>query len=789
MASFNFRNYQSLLTFVFAINEINASEELLPNITLGFHILDNCFSEEKAVSGMIGILSSNSYSVPNYQCGPLSSLVGFVDGISSKVSLLIARVFGIYKIPQISYSSMDPVLSDKVQFPSFYRTVPSDIFQCEAILKLLNYFGWSWVGILSSNTESGLQMSQCLHEKFIKQNSCFAFMGFIPSHDTKDEKWEMWVVNTLTHTNANVVIVYGDWDYIFTIQVIFYKFKIPRKVWIIATQWDIYSEFGHSFLNFQSFNGSLSLSLYKEAITGFEEFVYSVNPDVYPNDVYIKSIWFELFGCVWSGRWNRCLGNETIKNSNYVDTFRDISFYSYNLYNAVYTLANALSSIFRKENPSTIHRSLPKKIHQHLKKIHFNNSMGNEVSLNDSGNTHAKFHILNWVINLEEKLSGSTVGRFYMTSSDYTLSVNEHQITWDPYFNKTPQSTCSENCPPGFRKSARKELSICCYECISCLDGEISDKPDMDTCLKCPADMWSNLMKDNCVPKLVTYLSYEDTLGASLATLSLLLLFLTCWITTIFRKYRKTAIVKANNRDLSFILLISLKMCFLCALIFIGYPTQLTCVLRHAVFGVSFSVCISSILAKTITVIIAFNATKPGSKLKKWMKPSVYKFFVLSCSIFQVLICIFWLTLAPPFPYNNMSDELGKIIVECREGSPVALYFVLGYLGFLALISFIISFFAKNLPDKFNEAKLITFSMLVFCSVWIAFIPAYLSSKGKYVVAVEIFAILASTAGLLACIFIPKCYILLFKPEWITKSLLIKGTEKNTKIELNDNQN
>ncbi|KAM4013563.1 vomeronasal type-2 receptor 26-like [Anomaloglossus baeobatrachus] len=634
MKGFNFRNYQSLLTFVFAINEINASEELLPNITLGFHILDNCFSEEKAVSGMIGILSSNSYSVPNYQCGPLSSLVGFVDGISSKVSLLIARVFGIYKIPQISYSSMDPVLSDKVQFPSFYRTVPSDIFQCEAILKLLNYFGWSWVGILSSNTESGLQMSQCLHEKFIKQNSCFAFMGFIPSHDTKDEKWEMWVVNTLTHTNANVVIVYGDWDYIFTIQVIFYKFKIPRKVWIIATQWDIYSEFGHSFLNFQSFNGSLSLSLYKEAITGFEEFVYSVNPDVYPNDVYIKSIWFELFG-LYIGK---CL----------------------------------------------------------------------------------KFH---------------------------------------------------------FQKGEPKH------------NTQISAKEDMDTCLKCPADMWSNLMKDNCVPKLVTYLSYEDTLGASLATLSLLLLFLTCWITTIFRKYRKTAIVKANNRDLSFILLISLKMCFLCALIFIGYPTQLTCVLRHAVFGVSFSVCISSILAKTITVIIAFNATKPGSKLKKWMKPSVYKFFVLSCSIFQVLICIFWLTLAPPFPYNNMSDELGKIIVECREGSPVALYFVLGYLGFLALISFIISFFAKNLPDKFNEAKLITFSMLVFCSVWIAFIPAYLSSKGKYVVAVEIFAILASTAGLLACIFIPKCYILLFKPEWITKSLLIKGTEKNTKIELNDNQN
>lgn len=301
---------------------------------------------------------------------------------------------------------------------------------------------------------------------------------------------------------------------------------------------------------------------------------------------------------------------------------------------------------------------------------------------------------------------------------------------------------------------------------------------DSVDCTFCPEDFWSNPNRTVCIPKKVEYLAY-DSLGIALMVTSVVGACATIATFAVFFYHRNTAIVRVNNAELSFFILLSLVLCFLCSLVFIGEPTTWSCMLRHTAFSITFSLCFSCILGKTLVVLAAFTATRPGHNLMKWLGPKQQRAIIFSCTLVQVVICTAWLIDAPPAPFRNTQYEHSKIILECSVGSSVAFWCVLGYIGLQACLSFILAFLARKLPGNFNEAKFITFSMLIFCAVWLAFIPAYVSSPGNYSDAVESFAILASSFGLLFCMFAPKCYIILLKPERNTKQHLMGKENKS----------
>ncbi|CAJ0968197.1 unnamed protein product [Ranitomeya imitator] len=256
--------------------------------------------------------------------------------------------------------------------------------------------------------------------------------------------------------------------------------------------------------------------------------------------------------------------------------------------------------------------------------------------------------------------------------------------------------------------------------------------PKSENCQRCPDHEWPNKEKNKCVFRDYEFVSYEtDVLASVFSIISILLSFITVLVIGIFTLFLKSPIVRANNRNLSFILLISLLFSVLCVFLFIGCPLDITCMLRQVFFGILFTVAESSILAKTIIVCIAFKATRPGSPWRKCVGVRLPYSVVLVCSSLQIGNAVIWLSVSPPYQEFNL-DYPGKIIIQCNEGSLLAFSFMLGYMGFLAAVSFFLAFMVRTLPDIYNEAKYITFSMLVFCSVWICAIPAYLSSTGKH---------------------------------------------------------
>ncbi|XP_015266907.1 PREDICTED: vomeronasal type-2 receptor 26-like [Gekko japonicus] len=676
--------------------------------------------------------------------------------------------------------------------------VPNEGLQYVGIVQLLLHFRWKWVGLITTEDQAGELFLQEIEPMLSKNGICSAFTerAATKQHmDIRAENIQNFYSNSsvFLESEANAIIVHGETSNIIWLATVIWLRSLADleyterssagKVWITTAQIDFTFTSTQTSWDIEMFHGALSFTIHSSELTGFQTFLQTVKPPWTNKDGFFKNFWEEEFDCSFPSSRKSAENNELCSGEERLESIPATLFemsmtgHSYSIYNIVYAMAYALHFMHIKDGKTQESKNvMPWKLHSFLHWISFNNSAGDEIVFNDHGELASGFDITNLVTFPNNSYVRIKVGRLDPSGPPgKELTINEARISWHEKLTRVPPfSVCNDHCKPGYSRKKKEGEKFCCYDCASCPEGKMSNQEDMEYCVACPEDQYPSSSQDQCIPKIPNFLSLEEPLGILLACLALFFSLITALMLGIFIKHQNTPIVKANNRNLTYILLTSLLLCFSCSLLFIGQPNELTCLLRQTLFGIIFSVAVSSVLAKTVTVVVAFMASKPGSIVRKWMGKRMMYSIVISCSLVQVGICSLWLSISPPFPDLDMDSVMENIIVKCNEGSVTMFYCVLGYMGFLATISFTVAFLARKLPDTFNEAKFITFSMLIFCSVWLSFVPSYLSTRGKDMVAMEIFSILASSASLLCCIFSPKCYIIILRPELNSREQLVR---------------
>ncbi|XP_077171478.1 vomeronasal type-2 receptor 26-like [Paroedura picta] len=769
--------YQHLLAVAFAVREINNNPKILPNITLGFHICDSYYNEKMTYRSILELLYKSHRYFPNYDCDTHKTLTAIIGGLGSDVSFHMANILSLFKIPQLTYGPFAQEEDEVTQLHSFYSMVPKEDQQYMGIIWLLQYFGWTWIGLFVVNDDSGEHFLQTLEPRLAQNGICLAFAKRINNQFYWQGLQDIWesvssTFQLFASSKAKTVILYGESRTIITLFVFaamggFDRNKdgALRKVWVTTAQ----AEFAMTSIivdwDMAYLHGVISFTVHTEELPGFQTFLQDIKPDWTKQDSFLKEFWEQAFICSFLNSSDHLDTYEACTREERLATLPGPVFempmlgHSYSIYNAAYAIAHALHAFYvsRYKQRSLVGEKRldlqgvqPWQLHSLLRHVSFNNSAGQTISFNEKMEISTGFDITNLVIFSNRSLQRVKVGKV------------------------VPISICNDYCLPGYQKKKKEGEKFCCYDCILCPEGQISSQKDLDDCIRCPEDQYPNSGQDQCILKAISFLSVEEPLGISLASIAIAFSLLTVLVLGIFIRHRSSPIVKANNRDITYGLLVSLQLCFLCPLLFLGRPRTVTCFLQQSAFGVIFTMAVSCILAKTVTVIVAFMVTKPRSKMRKWVGKRLTNAIVLACSIIQMCICALWLGTTPPYPDLDAKSMTRQIIVQCNEGSFLMFYIVLGYMGLLSIVSLTVAFLARKLPDSFNEAKFITFSMLIFCSVWMCFVPSYLSTKGKSMVAVEIFSILTSSAGLLACIFSPKCYIILLRPELNRREQLVR---------------
>ncbi|KAM3873576.1 G-protein coupled receptor family C group 6 member A-like [Diretmus argenteus] len=769
---FHGRGLADTLALINAIETMNKSPILGDvGITMGYRIYDDCSDISTALRATAEFTRQDDCGGGTNYSSCYQPVMVVVGSTFSEMSIAIARQLTTRMIPQISYSSSAVILSDKSRFPAFMRTIPNDMYQTGGMVRLLNAYGWNWVGMITTDGDYGRSALDNFVTQATEKGICVAFKEILPGPLTRQDAWS--AIRRATRTilknhKVKVIVAFMKPTHILHL----YKelrsellrtgqpLESMRRIWVASDSWSA-SNYVHGDLTLEDIGHVVGFNFKHGSLSSFNQYLSRLGDTGHDNKGYnyfLEELKTQLNASGDAGEAELVSkAIEIIRKYTYADTILSTEM-------AVSAIAQAVAVICRSRDckapgavqPWEVLRALWMRPFWHNEK---------KYKFDDKGDINLGYDLSLWRTEKGIIHNHDIVAMYHPHNN--SLTYTDHSTTKQLLDLKKIVSKCSNSCVPGEFKKTAEGQHTCCYECINCTENYYSNDTDMDQCLSCDSKTeWSPEGSSKCITKTLQFFSWQDSFAVVLLTLAALGILLVLLVSALFLQQRNTPIVRAAGGPLCQVILFSLVGSFISAILFVGKPNIFQCKARQVLFGLSYTLCVSCILEKSLKILFAFQGN-PGLQghLQRLYQPYV---IIGGCVGLQAATCSCWLVLKSPF--KNVIILPTTLLEECHEGSYVAFGVMLGYIAVLAFVCFVCAFKGRKLPQKYNDARFITFSMLLYLISWVLFIPVYVTTSGVYVPAIEMVVILISNYGILSCHFFPKCYVILFRKEQNTKS-------------------
>jgi len=819
---------------------------MLPGFTLGAIIVDSCNDPSVALDKSMEIIQSRSKGFEvNYVCrdleGPdlkqsgkdLRKVVGVIGGRSSSISLVMASALKLQHVPQVSYHSTTPDLSNSHAYPYFKRVVPSDVHQAEAIMWLLDEFSWRYVSVLYENSNYGVKGYAELVKRLndTGYSICFAHSIMIELDD-EGSRYDNIIGRLVEDKEATVIILWADTA---VVRKVFeaaerhhrreindeinngVKLKsIEPLVWIGVDAWSGHNQVLED-IDLDIMQRIITVQPLIHDLPGFEDYFMSLTPDNVRNSEWFGEYWSNRFNCTlltpmsqqtvyMHGESRKSLWTSDEKHVHFVPNklcpphLKITDFKQHNslhyIRDAVMAYVNALKNLhaevcgnnyqglcdaFDPESGNTTERLL-----ENLIEVNFTATSGYNFSFSPQGDGPSRYSFLHYNrTSYQDNTTQLSPWTRIGGSKDDVVGLAGYSITGRcrDLISSYPTSQCTKDCQPYEAREFIKK-NRCCWKCVICDNNTQYVEPEgehlpkgSDKCSECKQGQRTNRTDyRGCEDNTLTYVDLRDKFSIIAMTVVALGLIATTATTCVFIWARNTPIVKASGEELSLYILASIFISFLTTFFILIKPTEVTCGIIRVLLGMCFTPIYAAILTKTVRVYRLFSYSMTSRKRPRFTSARSQLMIVNSLVIVQFAITLGWMVISRPAAVTVYPSAVSAVLVcDCIQSEHILLTFL--YPLVLMFLCVIFAVKTRKLPDGYKETQLIALTSYTTLVLWLAFLPIYVAIDEPFARTATMSSVITINAiVVLACLFGPKIYIILLRKEKNTREAMMGRT-------------